>query len=78
MNRFSILEKLCGNVASSSRLEWSEEWWTEGKVRAVRPRPGQAVMDMRTEGSAEKSSLVGVSESRREWRTFLNIYEGMS
>lgn len=48
------------------------------KSEGSKTRPGQAVMDMRTEGSAEKSSLVGVSESRREWRTFLNIYEGMS
>lgn len=48
------------------------------KSEGSKTRLGQAVMDMRTQGSAEKkSSLVRVSESRREWRTFLNIYEGM-
>lgn len=33
-------------------------------------RPGQAVMDMRIEDSAEKSRLERVSESKKEQRTF--------
>ena len=30
------------------------------------------LMDVRIEGSAEKSKLLGISEIRRDWRMFLN------